>query len=109
MKKLISLCCLIQLVLILGITQAYSQTTKLGIYGNVAEYDGDQTTTSNLFQFNDVRPGFGIAFQRSLGPSFAVETKFNRFETAYYAGDSSFWTKTFNLNLNLRYKLNNGY
>lgn len=88
----------------------YSPGLKIGVFGNVAEYDGDLTNRNNMYKFNYNKPRFGIYFTEYLNPSFTIEQRLQLFTVDYKPQTSADFTAHFaSLNVNLRYNIANGY
>jgi outer membrane protein OmpA-like peptidoglycan-associated protein/outer membrane protein W len=100
------------LLAIMSVTQTLAQGGSIGFFANVSEYDGDLRGNKHQFySFDRAQFGGAISLQQYLNRSF------NLMQTASYSHlqyktdgellgvNASFVT----LNLNLKYKLNNGY
>lgn len=83
---------------------------KLGVFGNVSEYDGDYTNKTNMFKFNYNQPRFGVYLSEYLNPSFTVEQRLQLFTVDYKPKNTTDFSADFaSLNLNFRYNFANGY
>lgn len=116
MKKLTLNSSLMMISLLLLITTKvtsqgfYSPGLKIGVFGNVSEYDGDYTNKTNLFKFNYNQPRFGAYLSEYLNPSFTVEQRLQLFTVDYKPKDGTDFSADFaSINLNLRYNFANGY
>ncbi len=102
-------------VLILISTKVQSQGLngpgiKLGVFGNLTEYDGDLVNKSNFYRFKHNKPGFGIYLSERLNPSFTLEQKFQMYTTSFKPEVlPEFKAEFINFNLGLRYNFANGY
>lgn len=116
MKNFIQKCSFLLLAVLLLITTNassqgfYSPGLKIGVFGNVAEYDGDYTNKTNMFKFNYNQPRFGIYLSEYLNPSFTVEQRIQLFTVDYKPQNGTDFSADFaSLNVNLRYNFANGY
>jgi OmpA-OmpF porin, OOP family len=93
-------------------TPTFSQGGAFGIHGTVNEYDGDWSSKDyDFYKFKFFQPGGGISFQQYLNPSFNLVEKayFNQVQYENDEKTQGVDADFIGLNLNLKYKFNNGY
>lgn len=96
----------------LGHAQTNDKKWNLGLMAGFSVYAGDYGNSMRDFRYESIRqnPTAGLHISRYLNPSFdvALNTTFGSY--GYYSnGYTIFKGDLFQGNLNLRYKLNNGY
>lgn len=86
------------------------QGLKIGVFGNVSEYDGDYTNKTNMYKFKYNQPRFGVYLLQNLSSSFDLEQRIQLFTVDYKPNNGTDFSANFaSINLNLRYNLANGY
>lgn len=97
-------------VAVFSFSSSFSQGLKLGIHGNLSEYDGDLINKKSLYKFKHINPGFGVSFQEWLNSSFDLEQRYTYANIEFDDVPASAFRADFHaLNLSLRYKMDNGY
>lgn len=100
------------MLLVGGFYQAQAQSGAIGFHAVVAEYDGDLNGNQHRFyQFEDSKLGGAISLHQYLNPSFDLTQRLSYNSMSYQNADATagFTAEVYNLNLNVKYKLNNGY
>lgn len=106
---------MLQCLILLACTNIYAQGLKIqglkiGLFGNVSEYDGDYTNKGNLYSFKYNKPRFGVYLSQNLSPSFDLEQRIQLFTVDYRPQNGTDFTAKFaSINFNLRYNFANGY
>ncbi len=82
---------------------------KIGVFGNVSEYDGYYTNKGNLYRFKYNKTRFGVYLSQNLSPSFDLEQRIQLFTVDYRPQNGTDFTAKFaSINFNLRYNFANG-
>jgi OOP family OmpA-OmpF porin len=94
-----------------GVGSAMAQRgTSIGVFGSISEYKGD-LSGSKFYQFDHPLPGGGLFLQHYLNRSFNLMERYSYTQVQYDAKspENWFYTDFHSLDLNLKYKLDNGY
>lgn len=83
---------------------------KVGAFANVTEYNGDLISKTNLYNFSNVKPRFGIHLMEKLNASFTLEQRLQMYTVEFVENKPTDFKADFlAANINVRYNFSNGY